>query len=473
MPEAGRAAPGTPLSAPPLHSDAQAALLQRAVERAAVTRAVVVARDAIDRLPQLIDAIGAQRACQLIVDPNTLAAAGLRTQAALTAAGIATQAPIVLDEAPRLKPRVDMALDVARRLADTHALPIAVGAGVISDITKYAAAVAGVPYVCVATAASMDGYAASGAALLDGGFKRTLPCAPPVAVVADLGVIAAAPRRMAAWGYGDLSGKLVAGADWLLADALGEEPLDSASFALVQDNIRDWLGGFDRIGAGDEDALRGLVSGLLVSGFAMQAHGNSRPASGSEHQISHVWEMERLMHDGEPAAHGACVGVATVAMLTLYAWLLAQPIGATTIAATHDPLRADAELAASFADPSLLSNARAEMAVKRERIGNRQARVRALASRWHTLRPTLAAALVPPRELSRWLAACGAASTPAELGVAPSKLAADIRRARFIRRRYTVLDCLEDLGWLDDAIASLTVTADTAQSITPLQTSPS
>src|SRR6185437_16074258 len=132
-----------------------------------------------------------------------------------------------------------------------------------------AAELAGRAYVSVATAASMDGYAASGAAMLDGGFKRTLACAPPIAIVADLDVIAKAPARMAAWGYGDLAGKLIAGADWILADAAGEDPLDRESFALVQDNVKDWLSGFAGIAAQDTGALRGLVNGLLISGFAM------------------------------------------------------------------------------------------------------------------------------------------------------------------------------------------------------------
>ena len=151
--------------------------------------------------------------------------------------------------------------------------------------------------------------------MLDGGFKRTLACAPPIGIVADLEVIANAPARMAAWGYGDLAGKVIAGADWMLADAVGEEPLDETAFALVQDNVKGWLSGSDRIAAHDIEALRRLVDGLLIAGFAMQSHGNSRPASGSEHQLSHVWEMDRLTVDGEPAAHGACVGVGTVAML--------------------------------------------------------------------------------------------------------------------------------------------------------------
>jgi len=453
------------------------ALLQHAVTRAAVTRAVIVDADAIARLPALLETLGEQRACQLVVDPNTLAAAGWRVDAVLRAAGIAVLPPIVLDERPRLKPRVVLARDVAARLASTQALPLAVGAGVISDITKYAAQAAGLPYACIATAASMDGYAASGAALLDGGFKRTLPCAPPVAIIADLDVIAAAPPAMAAWGYGDLAGKIVAGADWLLADALGEDSLDAPSFTLVQHHIKGWLAGFDRIATRDVDALRGLIDGLLISGFAMQAHGNSRPASGSEHQISHVWEMDRLAIDGAPAAHGACVGVASVAMLALYEWMLAQPIGPATVAARHDAQRIEAELAAAFAEPALVDSARAEMSVKLAGIDRRPQRVRALQAAWPALRETLRAQLVPAATLQRWLTACGAAARPADLGVTRAKLACDVRRARLIRRRYTVLDCLEDLGWLDAAIDAAVVEepSESGASMTPppTQTSPS
>src|SRR5205085_9588121 len=120
---------------------------------------------------------------------------------------------LVLEEPGRLKPKVEHSHRVVERIGPRR-VPVAVGSGVVNDLVKYAAALAGRPYLCVPTAASMDGYAASGAALLDEGFKRTLPCDPPVAVVADINVLALAPARMASWGYGDLAGKVVAGADW-------------------------------------------------------------------------------------------------------------------------------------------------------------------------------------------------------------------------------------------------------------------
>ena len=432
-------------------------MLRRAVSRASVTREVDVGENAIARLPALLGRLRSSGArIQIIADRNTMRAAGMRVIAVLEASGSLLAAPIVLDETPRIKPRVETAVGLTERCEG--AMPIAVGSGVVNDLVKYAAQRAGVPYVSVVTAASMDGYAASGAALLERGFKRTLDCAPPVGIIADLAIVADAPSPMAAWGYGDLSGKLVAGADWTLADALGEDAIAAEPFAVVQDNVAHWLAHFDGIARGDREALRGLVVGLLVSGLAIQAHGNSRPASGSDHQFAHLWEMERLAVDGEPVAHGACVGVGAVAMLALYEWFVAQDAGgrARECCNLHRaPPAIEDELAAAFTEAALLESAGAETNAKRARAAQQPARMRMLAEGWPALRERLRARLMPPRTLQQRLAACGAPSHPEALGVSRRKLAADYRRARLIRRRYTLLDCLDDLGWLDRAIDAL------------------
>ena len=121
------------------------------------------------------------------------------------------------------------------------AVPVAVGSGVVNDLVKYAAFKAGRPYASIATAASMDGYASGGSPLSQKGFKHTIPCAPPRIIVADLDIISHAPVEMSSWRYGDLAGKIPAGADWLIADTLGVEPLDATAWAMVQGNLRDWL----------------------------------------------------------------------------------------------------------------------------------------------------------------------------------------------------------------------------------------
>lgn len=432
--------------------------LQRAVERAAVTRAVVVERGALAALPEIVQSLGGTRTCQIVADAHTMKAAGARAVAALRDAGLTVREPIVLDGLPRLKPRAETSRDLAPALAGDDVLPIAVGSGVLNDLTKYAAECADRPYLSVATAASMDGYAASGGAMLDGGFKRTLACAPPVAVVADLDVLAAAPQQMAAWGYGDLAGKIVAGADWILADALGEETIAAEPFGLVQNDIRGWLHDPAGIAAGSPEALRGLMDGLLIAGFAMQAYGNSRPASGSEHQVSHVWEMEGLAQGGVPAAHGACVGVGTVALLALYEWFTSQDVAGRAAARRAAPAADQAqmmrEVATAFPATALAEAAGAEVEAKLARADRRGERLAALARDWDGLRTRLADQVVPAETMQGWLRACGAAAHPEDLGVTLAALARDCRRARLIRRRYTLLDCLDDLGWLDAAIAA-------------------
>ena len=438
----------------------QTSPLKTALREAAVTKEVVVERGAAHAMPDVLRRAAPGARWMLVADETTWDVAGEAAQALLEARGIALAPPLMLPARPRLKPRVAASATIARKLAAHDLTPVAVGSGVVNDLVKHAAALAGKPYVCIATAASMDGYAASGAALLDeDGFKRTLACPPPVAVLADLGVLGAAPARMTAWGYGDLAGKTVAGADWLLADALGVEALNHRPYDMVQTHLRDWLGAPGRLAAREPEAMGDLMAGLLVSGFAMQAHGNSRPASGSDHQFSHLWEMENLQVDGEPAAHGACVGVGCVAMLAMYEWLLARPDAALASAAAQaqdgfDDAALAREIDAAFDREEFRAAACGEMQSKRA-AGSRRARIERFAGIWPQLRSQLARQLIGAGDMQQRLRTIGGAAHPRDLGIARARLAADYRRARLIRRRYTLLDLLDELGWLDAAITDL------------------
>jgi glycerol-1-phosphate dehydrogenase [NAD(P)+] len=111
--------------------------------------------------------------------------------------------------------------DVLRARPD--AIPIAVGTGTINDLTKLAAHRTGRRYIAVGTAAAMDGYTAYGASITYQGSKQTFPCPAPIAVVADLDIMSAALPDLNAAGYADLMAETVAGADWLLAEAVGAD----------------------------------------------------------------------------------------------------------------------------------------------------------------------------------------------------------------------------------------------------------
>lgn len=428
-----------------------------ALRRAIATRTVWIGTGVLQALPSVLRQVLPASAYVIIADENTWQAAGRHVSVLLAASGLPTAEPVILKEHPRVQPRAETARAMAASLGTHSAVPIAVGAGVINDLVKYAASLAGRSYACVPTAASMDGYAASGAALREGGFKQTFGCPAPDVIVADLDVIATAPPEMAGWGYGDLSGKLVAAADWIVADALGEEPLNNGPFALVQDNIGAWLRDPAAIRGGNSRALEGLVRGLVMAGLAMQAHGNSRPASGSDHQFAHLWEMEGLAVDGMPVSHGACVGVGCLSILAAYEWLLARnlkDIDPAALAARLPGLAAlRAEIPALFQTLSIAASVEAEVLAKS--TSNAEPRLRTLRAVWPDLAAQLGRMLPRAQEVRRWLLAAGAPADSASIGLSAAQHAADYRRARLVRRRYTALDLLHELGALDDAVRSL------------------
>lgn len=433
--------------------------LAAALRDATTTRDVRIAAGSLGALSVVLRQVAPAARYLVIADDQTWQVAGGRVASLLAADGLAAADPVVLAGRPRVKASAETARDLARRVKSAGALPIAVGSGVINDLVKYAAELAGTSYVCVPTAASMDGYAASGAALREDGFKRTFACKAPVAVLADLDVIATAPALMAGWGYGDLAGKLVAGADWILADALGVEALNPGPFAMVQDNLAAWLGEPGGVRRGERAALDGLMHGLIMAGLAMQAHGNSRPASGSDHQFAHLWEMEEVAVGGEPVSHGACVGIGCLSMLAAYEWLLRQDLARIVPAElagrtpTADALRA--EVAQSFPLSFMAANAETEVLAKAAAPRVVESRLDRLKESWPRLAERLRQSLPGGETVRRRLEMAGAPASAASIGIGEIKHARDYLRARLIRRRFTGLDVLHELGWLDAMVGDL------------------
>ena len=302
----------------------------------------------------------------------------------------------------------------------------------------------------------MDGYTSAGAPLSDKGFKKTIATRPARAVLADLDVIAAAPPAMLGWGYGDLAGKVPAGGDWIIADALGIEPLDDVAWPMVQNGLAGWLAEPDLLAKGDRAALDGLFAGLTLIGLAMEAHGSSRPASGADHQIAHIWEMEDLSQNGERVSHRACVSVGCVAVLQLYDWLLVQDLTrldtATIVANSPDRDGQAGIIRAAFGPGEIAERAVVETRAKAVTPAAHAARLALLAKVWPDLAPLLRARLMSAKDMIQRLQAIGAPSASTDIGVSRAHLRATVAKARYLRDRYTILDLLDETGLLDPAI---------------------
>jgi glycerol-1-phosphate dehydrogenase [NAD(P)+] len=434
--------------------------IRAALAEATDTGQVVIGPGALGSVAEVVERSVGNGPVQVVADATTWRVAGEQVQARLEAAAQATEAPYRFPSDSFVLATYGNVERVRDALAGHDAVPVAVGSGSLNDIVKRAAHEAGRPYVVVATAASMDGYSAFGAAITRDGYKQTMTCPAPRAVVADLEVLAGAPPAMTASGYGDLLGKVTAGADWMVADALEVEPIDPRVWQLAQGPLRAAIGRPAELAGGDREALARLVEGLVLSGLAMQAHASSRPASGAEHQFSHLWEMEGLGHDRRPPlSHGFKVGVGTVAVAALYERLLERDLAALDVEALRrawpGPREAEAAVRAAHTTPGLDEAAVAETLAKHADPATLGRRLAVLAGRWPVLRDRLRAQLLPAARLRELLAAAGAPTRPAELGLTAAAFRDTYLRARMIRRRYTVLDLAAETGTLDELVGEL------------------
>jgi glycerol-1-phosphate dehydrogenase [NAD(P)+] len=434
-------------------------LIRRALVAARETRCLEVGPGLFDRVPAVFReqfARGAKAA--IVADQNTFAAAGRAVQAAFDRAGHPTVTPFLFTD-PALYAEHGYAEQLQAWLATHDAVPVAVGSGTINDLTKLAAHRTGRQYLAVATAASMDGYTAFGASVTYRGSKQTFDCPAPRAVVADLKVIAAAPPIMNAAGYADLLAKVTAGADWIVADALDIEPIDATAWELVQAPLMASLADPAGVRAGDASAIGQLTRGLMMGGFAMQWTKTSRPASGAEHQFSHLWDMQHHTHEGRVPSHGFKVAIGTLAVAHLYECLLSLPLQDLdvdrAVAAWPTPAETEAEIVKLLGTGELADKARGEMAAKAIAPDALRARLTLLRERWPTIRSRLRDHLPPVDRLREMLSAVGAPTRPEQIGIPRDRLRLSFRQAYLIRRRFTALDLAAEAGVFDQCLDRL------------------
>jgi glycerol-1-phosphate dehydrogenase [NAD(P)+] len=409
----------------------------------------------ISRSPHVFRQQFGERPAVIVADVNTYGAAGQAVAEAFLAAGHPMLEPFIF-RAPDLYAEHRFVAELESSLRGHTAVPVAVGSGTINDLTKLSSHRSDRPYMCVATAASMDGYTAFGASITYQGAKQTFQCPAPVAVVADLDVICAAPDLMNSWGYADLLAKVPAGADWIVADALGVEPIDRRPWAIVQDRLRELVADPAGIRTRNPAAIGRLVEGLMLSGFAMQAAKASRPAAGAEHQFSHLWDMQHHTHNGHAPSHGFKVGIGTLAVTALYERLLAREMGQLDVerlcAAWPDEKSWAARARELLGEGQLAEVAARELSAKHAGPEQLTAQLRLLKAVWPKLRAQLGAQLLPLATLRQMLHDVGAPTEPEQIGLTRTRLRESYWGAFCLRRRFTALDLAVRTGLLDTCL---------------------
>jgi|GEM_PF-50666 len=400
----------------------------------------------------------------IIADAETFAAAGAAAEASLTAAGLTPRRLILearaSDDHLICEDGINRALAAILK-AEPNAIAVAVGAGTVNDIAKDASHQLDRDYVAVATAASMNGYTSTIAAVLVGGVKRTLPSRQPRVIVADIDVLAAAPKYLNLAGFGDLLSKPVSQGDWLLSHFVRGVPYDEAPNAIIDALFAELLTQAPAIGRGDLGGLTTLMEAILVSGYSMALAGSSAPASGGEHLVSHYWDMEQLTVNAPLLGlHGTQVGVATRASARLFQRLLAldpATINPAQLAARKPDASIYADLSA--AHPRLDADTVAEIQgqlLKKQRFGAElEAELTQIRDNWTTIQGRISACFIGVKRIETALAEAGCVATGAELGCDEARFIHTLRVCRQMRDRYVALDLIDDLGLLEGWAAAV------------------
>ena len=340
--------------------------------------------------------------------------------------------------------------------SSSYGVLVSVGSGVINDLCKLASYHHGQSYISVATAASVDGYSSFGASITYGGAKQTFTCPAPVAIVADIDIIAAAPKHMTAAGYADLAAKIPAGAEWMIADFTGSEPMHDDAWHILQDYLDGFLADPDGVAAGEPQAIADLFEGLTLSGFAMQAARSSRPASCCDHLFSHIMDMTEHRFNGELQSHGYQVAIGTLTMCAVFDELFKLDLTQLDVEACLEAwptLEQEQERALDvfkdFPAPKLGYNEITKKYGDKDAV---RAELTRLKAEWPELKSRLQGQMYSFTKMQDLFRRAGAPYDPSHIGLTRSQLKDMFPFVQLMRFRYNVLDLAKRGCFYDEIV---------------------
>lgn len=342
---------------------------------------------------------------------------------------------------------------------------VALGSGTVTDIVKHAAYLYDqeqgsqkhIVYLCCQTANSVTAFAADMAVLLKDGVKRTLPSRYPTAIIADLRVLASAPKAMTLAGLGDCCARFVAYGDWYLASSLGmvdfysEVPL--ALLGSLETILMEHAAG---IGQRSLEGEAVVAQALLLAGIAQSVVNMSAPISGTEHVTSHVLDMIADYYLRGVALHGAQVGVATISAAGLYQHFLHSfKPGEVDFESCYpgdafSQARIERIFAKIDASGAMARECWRDYSKKLKLWRQNRSRFEQFCNDWQAVhRPKLSSLVCSPEIVATILTRAGAPLAPHDLEPPISQEEYDFALAHghFIRSRFVLGDLLHFLGW--------------------------
>ena len=422
------------------------------------TKVFEMGRGASVKAPEVFKRFFSGRKALILADIHTWPVLGEKVCSLFRSAGIPVGKHIIMEEEFHAEWKyvelVDGLLD-----ANPGSVLVSVGSGVINDLCKLSSHHHGQSYLTLPTAASVDGYSSFGASITFEGAKQTFSCPAPVAIIADLDVIAAAPKEMTAAGYADLAAKVPAGAEWMVSDFAGSEPIHPEAWHVLQDYLDGFLSRPAEVAAGDPDAVADIFEGLTLSGFAMQAARSSRPASCCDHLFSHILDMTGHRFNGKLQSHGFQVAIGTLTMCAVFDELFKLDLTSIDVekcVAAWPSLEQEQERALRIFEGFPAPRLGYEMITQKYQDAESvRAQLTRLKAEWPALKAELQGQVYSYGKMKALLKAAGAPYEPEHIGITRQQLHDMFPKVQLMRHRFNLLDLAKRGGFYDAIVEPL------------------
>jgi glycerol-1-phosphate dehydrogenase [NAD(P)+] len=416
---------------------------------------IFIGKGSINRINELLTEFKGKRVF-IVQDVNTYRAAGIIVEKLLNKDFLIKShtfkdVPLIADERALGRLILEIPKDTA--------VIVAVGSGTINDLSRFVSYKLNIPYIIIGTAPSMDGYASVVSPLIVAGVKKTYDAVYPYGIVGDIDIMKEAPMYMLQAGFGDVVGKYTALADWHLANIIKGEYFCSTIEKLVNRAIAKCVKAAPKLTARDTETVESITEALILTGLAIGMVGSSRPASGEEHHLSHCWEMVFMNQNRKiKYLHGNNVGVGVGIIIQAYKYLNTLDINNIYETTQYmnfsknswtenikDVFGRTAEDIIEFKEPSISFS-------REERHKNMES----IVASWQGILKIANSYLPEFEEVEALMKSSGAIFSPKDLGIDRELFRKSFIVAKDVRKRYGVLQLLEDLGVLEEAANIIT-----------------
>ncbi len=410
---------------------------------------VIIGKGVIEKLPEVIARYNAKKVF-VFADPNTDAVAGMRVAQILEQNNIAYTKYVFATA--ELEPNEEAVGSLMMHYDSSCDMIVGVGSGVLNDIGKILCKISNHPYVIVGTAPSMDGYASASSSMARDGLKISLSTKCPNVIIGDIDIVKTAPVKMMVSGLGDMLAKYVSICEWRISNLINGEyfcpTIASTVKAALKKCVDHAAGLLDR----EESAVEAVFEGLVLSGIAMNYAEISRPASGAEHYISHVWDMRGLEFGTPIDFHGIQCAIGTLYAAKIYDQIKAiKPDREKALAYVKqfdlDAYNAELKEFLGTAADSMIALEKKE---KKYDPALHAKRLEIILSNWENILKIVEEELPSYETLNALMDSIKAPKTASDIGIDEALVPMTFKTSKDIRDKYVLPRLAWDLGILDE-----------------------